>query len=121
MHHFSRQIFTHVPNCSLHNLIHLIQSQQLCIFVHNSETLCYFRESFRPVVHNGGLKDFLMPMLITLYYYYISMLYWPRQKNIQEMDLEQWNNAAHRHGQQAHKRSHATHGRKGASTFGNGG
>jgi hypothetical protein len=45
---------------TVHNLIHLIQSQQLCIFVHNSETLCYFRESFRPVVHNGGLKDFLM-------------------------------------------------------------
>lgn len=32
----------------------------ISIYVHNSETLCYFRAIFRPVVHNGGLKDFLM-------------------------------------------------------------
>ena len=62
-----------------------------------------------------------IPMLITLYYYYRGLLYWPRKKNLQEMDWEQWNNTARRRGQRAHKRSHATHGWKGTSTFGNGG
>jgi hypothetical protein len=57
---FKANFYTRSELFTVHNLIHLIQSQQLCIFVHNSETLCYFRESFRPVVHNGGLKDFLM-------------------------------------------------------------
>ena len=62
-----------------------------------------------------------IPMLITLYYHYKGLLYWPRQKELQEMDWEQWNNTARRRGQRADKRSHATHGWKGASTFGNGG
>jgi hypothetical protein len=45
-----------------------------------------------------------IPMLITLYYYYRGLLYWPRQKKLQEMDWEQWNNAARRRGQRAHTR-----------------
>ena len=48
-----------------------------------------------------------IPMLITLYYYYIDLLYWHRQETLKEMDWEQWNNAARCRQQRAHKRSHA--------------
>jgi hypothetical protein len=36
------------------------------------------------------------------------------------MGRERWNNATRHRGPRAHKRSHAAHERKGASTFGNG-
>jgi hypothetical protein len=65
-------------------------------------------------VHTGDCTlPEAIPLLITLYYYYISLLYWTRQKEMEEMDREQWNNAARRRGQRAHKRSHAarTHGK----------
>ena len=40
---FKAYLYTHSEQFTVHNLIHLIQSVQLCIFVHNSETLCYFQ------------------------------------------------------------------------------
>ena len=47
-----------------------------------------------------------IPILITLYYHYIDILYWPKQENLKENLWEQWNNTAHRCGQRVDKKSH---------------
>jgi len=56
-------------------------------------------------------------MLMTLYHYYIGLLYWLSQEIFKERGREQWNNAARRRGQRAHMRRQWKYG---ASAFGNG-
>ena len=56
-------------------------------------------------------------MLMTLYHYYIGLLYWLSQEIFEEMGREQWNNAARHRGQRAHTRRQWKYG---ASAFGNG-
>ena len=41
----------------------------------------------------------LSPMLMTLFYHYVGLLYWPGDKKSQEIEWEQWNNAVYRHRQ----------------------
>src|SRR5882757_7120236 len=45
---------------TVYHLIHLIQNVQLCIFVHNGATLCYFLENLRSVVQKNQFRFFLM-------------------------------------------------------------
>ena len=45
---------------TVHHLIHLIQSIQLCTIVHNSADFFHFWSIFWSVAHNDTLRDFLM-------------------------------------------------------------
>ena len=58
-------------------------------------------------VHTGdSTTTEAIPMLMTLYYHYIGLLYWPGDEILQGIGWEWWNNAVCRCRQQAHKKSH---------------
>ena len=58
-------------------------------------------------VHTGdSTTTEAIPMLMTLYYHYIWLLYWPGHEILQEMGWEWWNNTVCCRRQWAHKKSH---------------
>ena len=58
-------------------------------------------------VHTGdSTTPEAIPMLMTLYYHYIGLLYWPGDEILQGIGWEWWNNAVCRRRQRAHKKSH---------------